>query len=161
MLKTDRFNKRVEHISKEDNKKLRGQTDEDTQSKSSLIAKFESNTIIKDPREYQLELFERAKVQNTIAVLDTGECPYTISIRSQFTMDRFGKDLDCSLAAQVYPRPRAGTPWAWQAPKDIFFPRRIDSLHTAESPTHAPPGRQRHAGLPAVRRARMQSRPED
>lgn len=27
-----------------------------------------------DPREYQVELFERAKSQNTIAVLDTGTC---------------------------------------------------------------------------------------
>jgi ERCC4-related helicase len=25
-----------------------------------------------DPREYQIELFERAKTHNTIAVLDTG-----------------------------------------------------------------------------------------
>jgi len=36
------------------------------------MAKQESNVIISDPREYQVELFERAKNQNVIAVLDTG-----------------------------------------------------------------------------------------
>ena len=38
------------------------------------MAKQESNVIITDPREYQLELFEKAKKQNIIAVLDTGQC---------------------------------------------------------------------------------------
>ena len=37
-----------------------------------LMAEQESTSIITDPREYQIELFERAKEQNTIAVLDTG-----------------------------------------------------------------------------------------
>ena len=37
-----------------------------------LMAEQESLSIITDPREYQIELFERAKEQNTIAVLDTG-----------------------------------------------------------------------------------------
>lgn len=36
-----------------------------------LMRKAQSQ-IITDPREYQLELFERAKKQNIIAVLDTG-----------------------------------------------------------------------------------------
>ena len=34
---------------------------------------FDSQRIITSPREYQVELFERAKQQNTIAVLDTGK----------------------------------------------------------------------------------------
>lgn len=37
-----------------------------------LMSNQESAVIINDPREYQLELFERAKQQNIIAVLDTG-----------------------------------------------------------------------------------------
>ena len=38
------------------------------------MSKQESNVIISDPREYQVELFEKAKQQNIIAVLDTGLC---------------------------------------------------------------------------------------
>ncbi|KAL9126422.1 MAG: hypothetical protein Q9217_004514 [Psora testacea] len=37
-----------------------------------LMSKQESQVIIDDPRDYQLELFEKAKQQNIIAVLDTG-----------------------------------------------------------------------------------------
>jgi len=46
--------------------------DEETLSIRALMSKHASNNIIDDPREYQLELFEKAKQQNIIAVLDTG-----------------------------------------------------------------------------------------
>lgn len=39
-----------------------------------ILHRGQSHTIT-DPREYQLELFERAKKQNVIAVLDTGIRP--------------------------------------------------------------------------------------
>lgn len=45
-----------------------------------LLAKQESTPIIADPREYQIELFERAKQQNTIAVLDTGSGKTLIAV---------------------------------------------------------------------------------
>lgn len=44
-----------------------------------LVAKQDLGAGLLDPREYQVELFERAKSQNTIAVLDTG-----VSQRSGF-----------------------------------------------------------------------------
>ncbi len=59
-------------ITKEDIKAVVKGSDDDALSTRNLYSKQESNVIISDPREYQTELYERAKQQNVIAVLDTG-----------------------------------------------------------------------------------------
>jgi endoribonuclease Dicer len=52
--------------------------DEANQSTRYMVHQAESRQIISSPREYQIELFERAKAKNTIAVLDTGQYPVLI-----------------------------------------------------------------------------------
>jgi len=47
--------------------------EEDKQSTRWMVHQAESRQIISSPREYQIELFERAKERNIIAVLDTGK----------------------------------------------------------------------------------------
>lgn len=63
---------RAETITKEDIKAAVKSSDDDALSTRNLISKQESTVIITDPREYQMELFEKAKEENIIAVLDTG-----------------------------------------------------------------------------------------
>lgn len=45
----------------------------DEQSAVALVRNFENKKIIESPRDYQIELFELSKTQNTIAILDTGK----------------------------------------------------------------------------------------
>jgi hypothetical protein len=47
--------------------------DSEALSVKHLVRQTESQRIISSPREYQVELFERAKEENIIAVLDTGK----------------------------------------------------------------------------------------
>ncbi|KAH6969437.1 hypothetical protein DER45DRAFT_515726 [Fusarium avenaceum] len=54
-------------------------SDPDKQSLAQLIHSSESRKIIATPREYQLELFERAKEKNVIVVLPTGSGKTLIS----------------------------------------------------------------------------------
>ena len=67
------LSQRAEKITKEEVQAVVENANEETLSIRSLMAKQESHMIITTPREYQLELFERAKNQNIIAVLDTGQ----------------------------------------------------------------------------------------
>jgi endoribonuclease Dicer len=52
--------------------------DDAQQSTKWLVNQSENREIISTPREYQTELFERAKEKNIIAVLDTGLFMYEI-----------------------------------------------------------------------------------
>ncbi|RDW69817.1 putative dicer-like protein 1 [Coleophoma cylindrospora] len=53
---------------------------EDQQSTRWLVKHSESKDIISSPRDYQVELFERAKEKNIIAVLDTGSGKTLIAV---------------------------------------------------------------------------------
>lgn len=59
-------------MTKEEVRAAVASADDDQLSIRNLMSKQESTVIITDPREYQVELFEKAKKQNIIAVLDTG-----------------------------------------------------------------------------------------
>ncbi|MCJ1415936.1 Dicer-like protein 1 [Xylographa parallela] len=74
------LSKRAEKITKEEIKAVILNADDEALSIRNLMAKQESNVIIGDPREYQIELFERAKKQDIIAVLDTGSGKTLIAV---------------------------------------------------------------------------------
>ena len=67
-----RVSKRTAKHTRQETQRAIENADEESLSVRALMAKQDSTKIITDPREYQLELFERAKSENIIAVLDTG-----------------------------------------------------------------------------------------
>ena len=73
LIVPNRLSKRAAKITDKEVQAVAENINEEDLSIRSLMAKQESNVIITDPREYQLELFEKAKKQNIIAVLDTGQ----------------------------------------------------------------------------------------
>lgn len=66
------LSRRTEKITQDEVQTIINNADEETLSIRSLMAKQAATAVVTSPREYQLELFERAKKQNIIAVLDTG-----------------------------------------------------------------------------------------
>ena len=67
------MSKRAEQVTRDEVKAAVASAADEELSIRNLMSKQESAVIIADPREYQIELFEKAKQQNTIAVLDTGK----------------------------------------------------------------------------------------
>jgi endoribonuclease Dicer len=75
--------------------------DEAHQSIRWLVKQSENREIISSPREYQTELFERAKEKNIIAVLDTGTSRET-NIFTVANFDRYRQDPHCCPASPAY-----------------------------------------------------------
>ncbi|PGH36988.1 endoribonuclease Dicer [[Emmonsia] crescens] len=74
------LSKRTETITAEDIQRATKVKTDSELSMTNLIAKQDFASVIHDPREYQLELFEKAKTANVIAVLDTGSGKTLIAV---------------------------------------------------------------------------------
>lgn len=74
ILTLHRKNSRLKDSLKAETKAQLEEVDDELLTIRGLMNKAESRKIVDDPRDYQLELLERAKKENTIAVLDTGSC---------------------------------------------------------------------------------------
>lgn len=91
-------------------------TDND-QSVGYLVKSWEGQKIINNPRDYQMELFQRAKEKNTIAVLDTGKSKTIQLIQSfghsqwltmaELPWQRIWKDSDSGTPSPARHRKRA------------------------------------------------------
>lgn len=69
-----RLNAKAEEVVKEEIQEVVDPANEELLSIRKLMARQDAaNVLINDAREYQVELFERAKKQNIVAVLDTGQ----------------------------------------------------------------------------------------
>ena len=101
-----RLSKRTAQVTKEEVQAVVESANEETLSTRSLVAKQESNVIITSPREYQLELFQKAKQQNIIAVLDTGQEIQQHSSVFRLIQCRFWQDFDSSPTAEAHNRSR-------------------------------------------------------
>lgn len=81
-LMLSRLTAKAEEVINEEIQEFVDPTNEEMLSIRKLMARQDAaNVLINDAREYQIELFERAKKQNIVAVLDTGQSlfPYLSS----------------------------------------------------------------------------------
>lgn len=64
--------KKAEQITEKEIKEAIENADDEKLSIRDILAKQENSALITTPRDYQTELFQKAKEENIIAVLDTG-----------------------------------------------------------------------------------------
>ncbi|KAL1640518.1 Dicer-like protein 1 [Diplodia intermedia] len=93
--------RKAENVTEREVKETLKAADDDSLSIRNLLAKQDSN-VIADPREYQLELFERAKEENVIAVLDTGSGKTLIAVLLlKHTIDKELEDRAAGKAPRI------------------------------------------------------------
>ena len=87
------------------------------------MSKQESTVLINDARGYQIELFEKAKKQNTIAVLDTGDLFKNGPdlLRSYLSFCRIRENLDSCAVVEAHHRRRARRSTDGQKTPYLFF----------------------------------------
>lgn len=114
-------------------KKPENRVIEDDQSIGYLVKSWEGQKIINNPRDYQMELFERAKEKNTIAVLDTGKSQTVFPSQSSEHMkllnvanhpwDRIWEDSDSGATPPARHRKRARGSAERPAPEALVLSR--------------------------------------
>lgn len=88
-----RLSRASEAITAEDIQRATKVKTESELSMTNLIENQDFTSIIHDPREYQLELFEKAKAANIIAVLDTGMRFHAFNSYSDINMCRIRQNI--------------------------------------------------------------------
>jgi hypothetical protein len=85
-------------------KTLYDQKDPEYMSAARLVRDNENKRIIATPREYQIELFERAKSKNTICVLETGRIMHCASWMDTLTLEtRIWQNPHRGASSATYP----------------------------------------------------------